>query len=98
MLTKSKRQTCESSETQEDLAADRSRTAVTRVEWRGEHMEYTTHGGFRGFGPQNPDGGSEEWTTRGGIEELTPRQSYLIKGAVAVGSRLCRVRLKCPCG
>jgi hypothetical protein len=39
-----------------------------------------------GFGPQNPDGGSEEErTARGGIEEFAPRQSYLIKGAVAVG-------------
>ena len=34
--------------------AGRSRTAVTRVEWRGKHMEYATRGGFRRFGPQNP--------------------------------------------
>jgi hypothetical protein len=33
----------------EDLAADRSRTAVTRVEWRGTRMEYATHGRFVGW-------------------------------------------------
>jgi hypothetical protein len=53
---------------------------VTRVEWRGTRMEYTTRGRFgglglktidgrfRGFGPQNPGGGSEEErTARDGI-------------------------------
>jgi hypothetical protein len=60
-------------------------------------MEYATRGGFRGFGPQNPGGGSKERTTRGGIEELVSRLRYLMKGAVAVESRLCRVRLECPC-
>jgi len=61
-------------------------------------MEYTTRSGFRGFGPQNPGEGSEEWTTPGGIEELTSRLSYLIKGAVAIRSRLCRVGLEYLCG
>jgi hypothetical protein len=46
----------------------------------------TIDGQFRGFGPQNPDGGSEEErTTRGGIEEFASRQSYLMKGAMAIG-------------
>jgi hypothetical protein len=61
-------------------------------------MEYTTRGRFgglglktiggwfRGFKPQNPDGGSEkEQTACGGIEEFASRRSYLMKGAVAVG-------------
>ena len=60
-------------------------------------MEYATRGGFRRFGPQNPGGGSEERTVRGSIEELASRLSYLIKGAVAVGSILSRVGLECPC-
>ena len=47
------------------------------------------------FRPQNTGGGFEEWTTRGGIEELASRLSYLMKGAVAVGCRSCRVRLEC---
>jgi hypothetical protein len=51
-------------------------------------MEYATRGGFCGFGLQNLSGGSEERTTHGGIEELASRLSYLMKGAVAVGSRL----------
>jgi hypothetical protein len=80
-LTESRRQTCESSGAQEDLADDQSKMAVTSVEWRGTRMEYTTYGGLvvwaskptvgqvYGFGPQNPGGGFEkEWTTRGGIE------------------------------
>jgi hypothetical protein len=51
--------------------ASRSRTAVTRVEWQGKHMEYTTRSRFRGFRPQNSGGGSkEERMTRGGIEEV----------------------------
>jgi hypothetical protein len=61
-------------------------------------MEYTTHrrfgglglktigGRFRGFGSQNPDGGSEKKRTAcGGIEEFAARRSYLMKDAVAVG-------------
>jgi hypothetical protein len=89
---------CESSGAQEDLADDRSRTAVTRVEWRGTRMEYATRGRFgglglktiggrfHGFGPQNPDGGSEEErTVCSRIEEFASRQSYLMKGAMAVG-------------
>ena len=80
------------------MAAGRSRTVVTHVEWRGTRMEYATRGRFgglgiktiggrfHGFGPQNPGGGSEEErTARGGIEEFASRQSYLIKGVVAVG-------------
>jgi hypothetical protein len=60
-------------------------------------MEYATHGWFgglglktiggrfRGFGPQNTDGGSEEeQTTRGGIEKFASRRIYFLKGAVAV--------------
>jgi hypothetical protein len=83
---------------QEDLANDRSKTAVTRVKWRGRRMEYGTHGWFgglglktiggrfHGFGPQNPgEGSEEERTTRDGIEEFAPRRSYLMMGAVAVG-------------
>ena len=71
---------------------------MTRVEWRGTRMENATRGRFgglglktiggrfHGFGPQNPDGGSEEErTARGGIEEFASRQSYLMKGAVAIG-------------
>ena len=39
-----------------------------------------------GFGPQNPgEDSEEERTARGGIEEFASRQSYLMKGAVAVG-------------
>jgi hypothetical protein len=46
----------------------------------------TIGGGFTGFGPQNPGGGSEEeWMARGSIKEFTSRRSYLMKGAVAVG-------------
>jgi hypothetical protein len=35
---------------QEDLAASRSKTAVTRVERRGTRMEYATRGRFDGLG------------------------------------------------
>jgi hypothetical protein len=86
VLTKSRRRTCELREAQEDLADSRSRTAVTRVEWRGTRMEYATRGRFGGlglkticgrvcgFGPQNPSGGSEEeQTARDGIEEFASR-------------------------
>jgi hypothetical protein len=72
----------------EDLAADRSRMAVTRVE-AGTRMEYATHERVWwfgpqnywwrvfGFGPQNPGGGSEEErTARGGIVYFTLRRSY----------------------
>ena len=62
---------------------------MTRVEWRGKHMEYATHGGFRGFRPQNLGGGSEQQTTCGGIKELASRLSYLTKATVAIRSRLC---------
>jgi hypothetical protein len=61
-------------------------------------MEYATHNGLvvwaskpsdgrvYGFGPQNLSGGSEEERmARGGIEEFASRQSYLMKGAMAVG-------------
>ena len=98
MLTESRRWTCESSGAQEDLVVGRSSTTMTHVEWWGTRMEYATHerfgglglktigGQFHGFRPQNPGGGSEEkWTARGGIEEFASRQSYLIKGVVAVG-------------
>jgi hypothetical protein len=41
---------------------------------------------FHEFGPQNSGGGfKEERTARGGIEEFALRQSYPMKGAVAVG-------------
>jgi hypothetical protein len=98
VLIESRRRTCESSRAKEDLADGRSRTAVTHVEWWGTCMEYTTHGQFgglclktiggqfRGFGPQNPSGGSkEERMARRGIEEFVSRRSYLMKGAVAAG-------------
>jgi hypothetical protein len=81
VLTESRRLMCEPNGAQEDLADGWSRTAVTRVEWRGMHMEYATHerfgglglktigGRVYGFGSQNLGGGSEEErTTRGGIE------------------------------
>ena len=49
----------------------------------GMRMEYATHDGFCGFGPQNPDEGSEEeQTAHDGIEELVSRLSYLMKGMV----------------
>ena len=47
---------------------------------------------------QNPGRGSEERAARGGIEELASMLSYLMKGAVAVGSRLYQVGLERPCG
>jgi len=59
-------------------------------------MKYATRDRFRGFGPQNLSEGSKEWTTCGGIDELASRLSYLMKGAVAVKSRLCRVGLESP--
>jgi hypothetical protein len=44
------------------------------------------------FGPQSPNEGSEEEQTAcGGIKEFALRQSYLMKGAVAIGSRLAWV-------
>jgi len=69
-----------------DLAAGRSRAEVTHVEWWRTRIEYTTHGQFGGlglktiewmvfgFGPQNPDVGSEEerdgtwWNHRGCVK------------------------------
>ena len=85
MLTKSRRQTCESSDSREDLAGSRSKTAVTHVEWQETRMEYATCGGFRGFGPQNLGRCSEEEQTAcGGIKELASRRSYLMRGVVAV--------------
>jgi hypothetical protein len=73
----------------EDLAADRSRMAVTRVERRDTRTEYATcervwwfgAQNYRWrvyrFGPQNPGGGSEEErTTHGGIGEFASRRSY----------------------
>jgi hypothetical protein len=97
VLTESRWRTCESSEAQ-DLADGRSRTTVTRVEQRGTRMKYAPRERVWWFGPQNhrwriygfvsqnPDGGSEEeQTSRGGVGEFASRQSYLMKGAVAVG-------------
>jgi hypothetical protein len=46
VLTESRRWTCKSSGAQEDLVDDRSKTAVTRVEWRGTRMEYATCDGL----------------------------------------------------
>ena len=97
MLTESRQRACELSRAQEDLADGRSRTAVTRVERRGTRMEYATRGRFgglglktiggrfHGFGPHNLDGGSEEERTARGDIEVALRQSYLMKGVVAVG-------------
>ena len=89
MLTESRRRTCESSGAQEDLAAGRSRTAVTRVELRGMRMEYATRGGFGGFVLKTIGGGFTglglktqtevprmERTARGGIREVASRRSY----------------------
>jgi hypothetical protein len=50
ILIESRRRTCKSSRVYEDLADGRSRTAVTRVEWRGSRIEYTTRGRFGGLG------------------------------------------------
>jgi hypothetical protein len=50
MLTESRRRAYESSGAQENLAAGRSRTAVTRVERRGTRIEYATRGRFDGLG------------------------------------------------
>jgi hypothetical protein len=82
----------------EDLAVGRSRTVVTGVERPGTCMEYATRERVWWFGPQNHrcrvygfrlqnlgEGSEEERTTRGDIEEFVSRQSYLMKGAVAVG-------------
>ena len=67
---------------------------MTRVDQRGMRIEHATRGGF---GPQNLDGGSdEERTRRGNIEEFASKRSYLVKGAVAVGWKICRVELECP--
>jgi hypothetical protein len=98
VLTESRWWSSESNRALEDLAADWARTAVTRVERRGTRIEYPTRGRFGGldlktirrmvfgFGPQNPDKGSEEERmTRGSIEKFESRRSYLIKGVVAVG-------------
>jgi hypothetical protein len=70
----------------EDLAAGWSRTAVTRVERRGTHMEYATRERVWWFGPQNHrwrvygfrpqnpgEGSEEERTARGGIREFASR-------------------------
>ena len=97
MLTESRRQTCESSGSSEDLAPGRSRTTVTRVEWLGTRMKCATHGRFDGlslkttgwtvfgFRPQNPgEGSTEERTAHGGIEEFASRRCYLMKDAVAI--------------
>jgi hypothetical protein len=53
VLTESRRRTCGSSEAQRTWRAGRSRTAVTRVEWRGTRMEYATREQVWWFGPQN---------------------------------------------
>jgi hypothetical protein len=58
---------------------------ATRERFGGLGLK-TIDGRFHGFGPQNPDGGSEEELTAcGGIEEFTSRQSYLMKDVVVVG-------------
>ena len=97
VLTESRQRTCELNGALEDLAAGRSRTAVTRVKWRETRMEYATRGRFGGlslktigwmvfgFGPQNPGGGSEEERTARGDIEVALRQSSLMKGVVAIG-------------
>jgi hypothetical protein len=57
---------------------------ATRGHFGGLSLK-TIGGWFRGFGPQNSDGGfEEERTTRGSIEEFASRQSYLLKGVVAI--------------
>jgi hypothetical protein len=50
VLTESRRQMCESSGAQEDLADGQSRTAVKHVKMQGTRMEYATHGQFDGLG------------------------------------------------
>jgi hypothetical protein len=67
VLTESRWRTCESSGAQEDLADDRSRTAVTRVEWRGTRMEYATRGRFDGLGLKTIGWtGLRVWTSKPG--------------------------------
>ena len=72
----------------EDLASGWSKTVVTRVGggrvrgtllvgWFGGLGLKTIGGGFRGFGPQNPGGGSDpERTAHGGIGEIASKQGY----------------------
>ena len=55
---------------------------------RGSVVEpKATGGGFRGFGPQNPGGASEEaGMARGGILEVASRRRQLLAGSGAVHS------------
>jgi hypothetical protein len=57
MLTESRRRSSESSRALVDLAAGRSRTAVTRVELWGTRMEYATHGSLVGWASKPPGDG-----------------------------------------
>src|SRR5579859_1327451 len=71
----------------EDLASGWSKTAtrvgggrvrgtLLTVRFGGLGLK-TIGGGFRGFGPQNPDGGSNaERMARGGIREIASKQGY----------------------
>jgi hypothetical protein len=87
VLTESRREMCKSSGAQEDLADDRSKTAVIRVEWRGTHMEYATRNGLVVLGLKTIGwtGSEKGRTARGGIEEFVSRRSYLMKGVVVFG-------------
>ena len=70
VLTKSRRQTCELSEAQKNLAGRPIEDGGDTSRQRGMRMEYATRGGFHGFEPPNPGRGSEEQTTRGDIGEF----------------------------
>jgi hypothetical protein len=57
---------------------------ATREQFGGLGLK-TIGGWFHGFGPQNSGGGSEkEQTAHDGIKEFASRQSYLMKGVVAI--------------
>ena len=94
MLTESRRRTCKSSEALKDLAPERSRTEVTRVELRGTRMEYATRGRFDGLGLKTIGGRftgldhktrtevpRRNGTARGGITEVALRQSKSVQKA-----------------
>jgi hypothetical protein len=74
VLIELRRRTYGSSEAQEDLAAGRSRMAVTRVERREMRMEYATRGRFMGLGLKTrAEVPRRNGAARGGITEVASR-------------------------
>jgi hypothetical protein len=98
VLIKSRQRTCESSEAQEDLAGRPVEDGGDMCQVAGEAYGVRYSQRVSRVWASNLGGGSEERTTCGDIEELASRLSYLMKGAVAVESRLCQVRQECPYG